>query len=104
MMYTRGIRVSKIKTALRNMKKGKACGPDTPIEIWMALGDVRIVWLTKLFNEILKKKHMPDAWRKSIIVPIFKNKGDTLNCNNYRGIKLISHTMKLWEKGFEKRL
>ncbi|XP_024024769.1 uncharacterized protein LOC112092551, partial [Morus notabilis] len=56
MMYTRGIRVSEVKTALRKMKNGKACGPyDIPIEVWMALGDVEIVWLIKLFKEILKK-------------------------------------------------
>ena len=78
------------------MKKGKARGPyDIPREVWMALGDVGIVWLTRILSDILKKKRIPDAWRKSIIVPIFKNKGDALNCNNYRGIKLISHTMKL---------
>lgn len=28
----------------------------------------------------------------------FKNKGDAESCSNYRGIKLISHTMKLWER------
>ena len=96
MMYARGIRVSEVKTALRKMKMEKTCGlDDIPIEVWMALGDAGIVWLTKLFNEILKKKHMPDAWRKSILVPIFKNKGDVLDCNKYRDIKLISHTMKL---------
>ena len=31
------------------------------------------------------------------MVPIFKGKGDLLECNNYRGIQLTSHTMKLWE-------
>ena len=47
---------------------------------------------------------MPDTWKKSILVPIFKNKGDVLNCNNYRGIKLISHTMKPWERLIERRV
>ncbi|XP_024017031.1 uncharacterized protein LOC112090299 [Morus notabilis] len=60
-MYARAIKVSEIKTALQKMKNGKACGPDDiPIEVWMVLGDAGIVWLTKLFNEILKKKHMPN--------------------------------------------
>ena len=47
---------------------------------------------------------MPDDWRKSRMVPIFKGKGDVLECNNYRGIKLMSHTMKLWEIIIETRL
>ena len=62
-----------------------------------------MTWLTKLFNEILRSKKMPDDWRKSTLVPIYKNKGDIQNCANYRGIKLMSHTMKLWEKVIEHR-
>ena len=47
---------------------------------------------------------MPDEWRWSVLVPIFKNKGDVQSCSNYRGIKFISHTMKLWERVVEARL
>ncbi|KAM1058137.1 hypothetical protein ACFX2A_032005 [Malus domestica] len=43
-------------------------------------------------------------WRTSTLVPIYKNKGDVQNCMNYRGIKLMSHTMKLWERVIEHRL
>ena len=38
------------------------------------------------------------------MVPIFKGKGDVLECNNYIGIKLMSHNMKLWERMLEARL
>ncbi|KAI5629826.1 sacsin [Silurus asotus] len=38
-----------------------------------------------------------EEWRWSVLVLIFKNKGDVQTCSNYRRIKLISHTMKLWE-------
>ncbi|KAL6579440.1 hypothetical protein OROMI_009656 [Orobanche minor] len=47
---------------------------------------------------------MPSAWRKSILVPLYKNKGDVQDCSNYRGIKLMSHTMKLWERVIEQRI
>jgi len=47
---------------------------------------------------------MPEEWRRSILVPIYKNKGDIQSCTNYRGIKLMSHTMKLWERVIEHRL
>ncbi|KAK9168813.1 hypothetical protein Syun_000953 [Stephania yunnanensis] len=81
------------------MKIGKACGPDEiPIEVWKCLGEIGLTWLTKLFNKILKSKRMPMDWRRSTLVPIFKNKGDIQSCSNYRGIKLTSHTMKLWER------
>ena len=47
---------------------------------------------------------MSKEWRRSILVPIFKNKGDVQSCTNYYGIKLMSHTMKLWERVIEHRL
>jgi hypothetical protein len=55
-----------------------------------------IVWPTKLLNRIFRSNKMFDDWR-SMLVPIYKNKEDIRNCTNYRGIKLMSHTMKLWE-------
>jgi hypothetical protein len=94
--FVRRIQESEIKDALKRMKGGKTMGLDgIPIEMWRTLGDVAIVWLTKLFNLIFRSNKMPDKWRQSILVPIFKNKGDVQSCTNYRGIKLMSHTMKL---------
>ena len=41
---------------------------------------------------------------KECAYPIYKNKGDAQCYGNYRGIKLMSHTMKVWEKIIEARL
>ena len=60
--YTRNIRVLDVILALRKMKIGKACDPDEiPIEVWKVLGEVGVLWLTKLFNGIINTKYMPDA-------------------------------------------
>jgi hypothetical protein len=99
----RRIQESEVKGA--RMKGGKAMGPDgIPIEVWRSLGDIVIVWPTILFNLIFRSNKMPDEWRRSILVPIFKNKGDVQCCTNYQEIKLMSHTMKLWERNIEHRL
>jgi Reverse transcriptase (RNA-dependent DNA polymerase) len=103
--FVRRIKVSEVKESLKRMKSSKALGPDNiPIEVWKCLGDVALVWLTNLFNKILHSNKMPDEWRQSTLVPIYKRKGDIQNCSNYRGIKLMSHTMKLWERVIEHRL
>ena len=39
-----------------------------------------------------------------MLVPFYKGKGDIKEYGNYHGIKLTSHTMKLWERVFEARL
>jgi hypothetical protein len=92
----RRIQESDVKDVLKRMKGGKSMGPDRiPIKVWRTLGDVAIVWLTKLFNFIFRLNKMLDEWSRSILVPIFKNKEDMQSCTNYRRIKLMSYTMKL---------
>jgi len=99
------IEEKEVAEALKNMKSGKATGPDNiPIEALRACEKGGIAVLTKLFNEILREEKMPEAWREKVVVPIFKGKGDIQDCSNYRGIKLMSHTMKLWERILERRL
>jgi hypothetical protein len=99
------IQESEVKYALKKMKGGKTMSPNgIPIEVWMTLKDVAIIWLIKLFNLIFRSNKMPDEWRWGILVPIFKNNGDVQNYTNYQRIKLMSHTMKLWERIIEHRL
>lgn len=78
------------------MKNVKAVGPnDILIEAWECLGKAAITWLTKLFNVIMYTKKMPNQRRTSVVTPLYKNKGDIQNYANYKGTKLMSHTMKL---------
>ncbi|KAK3568690.1 hypothetical protein QTP86_013449 [Hemibagrus guttatus] len=99
------IRKDEVRKALKRMKSGKAVGADDiPVEVWKCLGEAAVEFLTSLFNRVLESERMPEEWRRSVLVPIFKNKGDVQSCSNYRGIKLMSHTMKLWERVVEARL
>ncbi|KAK3564444.1 hypothetical protein QTP86_020382 [Hemibagrus guttatus] len=97
------IRKDEVRKVLKRMKSGKAVGPDDiPVEVWKCLGEAAVEFLTSLFNRVLESERMPEEWRRSVLVPIFKNKGDVQSC--YRGIKLMSHKMKLWERVVEARL
>ncbi|VDO98643.1 unnamed protein product [Heligmosomoides polygyrus] len=94
-----------VRKAIGKMKLGKAAGPDgVPVEAWKVLGDLGINRLTQFLNRITKEGKISDDWRNSTIVPIFKQKGDASECSNYRGIKLISHTMKIYERLVDSRL
>ncbi|XP_070008568.1 uncharacterized protein [Nicotiana sylvestris] len=103
--YCRRIRVDEVEGAMRKMRIGKATRPDEIlVEFWKSAGKASLEWLTRLFNVIFRTKKMPEEWRSSTMVPVYKNKGDIQNCNNYRGIKLFSHTMKVWERVVELRV
>ncbi len=102
---TLGISREEVKMALKRMKNGKATGPDDiPVEAWKCLGEEGVDLLWNLMSKIFMQEKMPDEWRDSVIVPIYKDKGDVQDCGNYRGIKLMAHTMKLWERIIERRL
>ena len=86
-------------------KKGKAARPDElPIEVWKYMGEMEIKFLIRLFNRLLMGGRMPEEWSRSELIPIYENKGGAQCCGNYRGIKVMSHTMKVWEKIIEVRL
>ena len=94
-----------VRENMQRMKNGRAVGPDDiPVEVWKCLGESALKFLTKLYNRTMESERMPEEWRDSVLIPIFKNKGDVQSCSNYRGIKLIGHTMKLWERIIERRL
>ncbi|GJU68269.1 retrovirus-related pol polyprotein LINE-1 [Tanacetum coccineum] len=102
--YSR-ISQTEVRTALQKIGRNKAVEPDQiPIEAWRSLGFEGISWLTNLFNKIFISAKMLEEWRLSDVIPICKNKGDAQVCNNYRGIKLLNHTMKLWERVIKRRL
>ena len=102
---THNIRRREVKRALNKMKNGKAVGTDgIPVEVWKCLGEEGIDLLWDLAKKIYIQEMIPTEWRESFLVPIYKEKGDIQDCPNYRGIKLMSHTMKLWERIMDLRI
>ena len=102
---TAPINEAETERALKGTKSGKAVGSDEiPAEVWKCLGWFGVVTLGKLFNSIMITETIPSAWRDSVLVPIFKEKGDIQECKNYRGIKLLTHTFKIWERVLDRRV
>ena len=94
-----------VERALKKMKNGKSMGPEgIPVEAWRALGGEGVDIVHQLIREIMEKEVIPEKWRESTLIPIFKEKGDIQCCENYRGIKLMSHTLKLFERVLDNRL
>ena len=63
-----------------------------------------VKWMTDLCNAILVEGKIPSDWKESILVPVFKGKGDPMECGSYRAIKLLEHAMKVVERVLEKRI
>jgi len=94
-----------VKVAIGETKVGKATGPSgVASEMLKAAGEGGIMWMVDLFNQIISEEKIPDDWKKSWMVTVYKGKGDALDCGSYRGIKLLDHAMKVFERVIEKRV
>jgi hypothetical protein len=90
-----GISRLEVKTAIARLKKYKLPGSDQiPAELIQTGGEILPSAIHKLINSVLNKEELHDQWKESIIVPVHK-KGDKTDCNNYRGISLLSTSYKI---------
>lgn len=73
---------------MKKMKNGRGTGLDgIPAEAWK-LGRQGTKIMAAMFNKISDTGGIPSTWLTSIMVPIWKNKGDEAECSNYRPICL----------------
>ena len=94
-----------VEKALKRMKLGKAGGPtELTSDMLFALGDEVVDCLTELLNKVWKEEEIPDDWKHSTLIPILKGEGNILNCGDYRGIKLLVHMMKVYERIIDSRI
>ena len=86
------------------MAYGKAAGPDElPIELLKSSPPNIKNIVLKIINRAWNEGQIPQDWGKSIICPIHK-KGDRNICSNYRGISLMPHICKLYERILVKKV
>ena len=94
-----------ILKASTRLKNNKSPGSDSIINEYIkASMPLMIKQYVGLFNKILDTGEYPDSWSLGLIIPIYKKKGDKHDCNNYRGITLLSCVGKLFTSIVNERL
>ncbi|VDP40324.1 unnamed protein product [Heligmosomoides polygyrus] len=93
------ITVKEAEAALQKLKPGKATEPDNlAADVWKSKLWYPAEWLAELFNQVLKDKKVPECWHISMTIPIWKKKGSPADCSNYRPIRYLSYSMKIFER------
>jgi len=93
------------EAVVKKMKRHKTAGlSGMAAEMIQATGDIGTQWILDLCNGIVKEGSIPEDWKSSVVLPIYKGKGDPMEGGSYRGIKLLEHAMKVVESIFEHRI
>ena len=93
------ISMAEVAHAVNQLKRSKAVGYDgiSAEEIQAAASDKGLEVMLDLCRNIWKEEQIPNDWKRAVIVPIYKKK-DKIECNNYRGISLLSHSSKIFSR------
>jgi hypothetical protein len=84
-----------VEIAIGKLKSYKSPPTDQiPTELIKARGETLCSEIQHTYFFIWNKEELPQQWKESIIMPIHK-KGDETECNNYRGISLLSTAYKI---------
>ena len=95
--------MAEINKATMTLRSGKTAGPDKiPTEAIKADIQTSVNMLYSLFSKILKED-VPAQWKERIIIKLPK-KGDLRDCNNYRGIMLLSTPGKVLNRFLLERM
>ena len=100
-----GITMAEVSRALDSLKNGKAAGPsEITTEMFKHAGDQGLDMLVDFLQKLMQVEEPPSQWSESITIPLYKGKGDALECSKYRGLRLLEHGMKINEKVLVNRL
>eukprot|EP00111_Clytia_hemisphaerica_P018805 TCONS_00055595-protein len=91
-----------VLSAIKKMKSGKSAGPSGIVPEMLKISYESVVpKLTSLINMIIREGKVPAEWNESFIISLYKGKGDSLECSNYRGLKLLEVLLKVLERILE---
>ena len=97
--------LSQVSDAIKKMKCRKTAEPSGIVaEKLKASYSVGLEVLAHLMKSVIAEGVVPADWRDSIIVNLYKGKGDALDRGNYKSLKPTDHVMKLVEHALERRI
>ena len=94
---------AEVSRAVRKVAKGKAAGEDL-ITVELLQSKACIEWLHRVVVATWRGEEAPRDWQDGIVVPLYKGKGSRQECDNSRGITLLSIPGKVYARVIQHRL
>ena len=97
--------LAEVGAAVKQLKGGRApgcCGIHA--ELLKAGGDAVLESLHAVLRSSWNTGIIPSDWKRGIVIPLWKGKGDRQDCNNYRGVTLLSVPGKVFARVILERI
>ena len=91
------ISMEELTTATTKHLKERATGDGWAKKMIVNLPQTMLTTLLIIYNTILSTHTYPTQWRTTIVNEIFKNKGESDQSKNYRGISLVYMLCKVYD-------
>ena len=79
-----------VERAVRKLHNGKAGGQDEVVAGLLKNGGEAVIdWLTEVIQQVWQTGKVPQEWKDATLIPIHKKRARN-ECDNYRGISLLS--------------
>ena len=97
--------IEEVCTAIESMSSGKASGQDgISAELIKRCKSALLPSIHSLIVRCWQEGRIPQDFKDATIVTLYKNKGDRSDCNNHRGISLLSVVGKIFARVLLKKL
>uniref|UniRef100_A0A670IWQ4 Reverse transcriptase domain-containing protein n=1 Tax=Podarcis muralis TaxID=64176 RepID=A0A670IWQ4_PODMU len=99
------IEIEEIEEVIKDLKRGKAPGPDGfTAGYYKEMKSVLVNPLKEIMNNILRKGEIPETWKEAYITFIPKQDADLTQVKNYRPISLLNTDYKIFAGVLTRRL
>lgn len=90
---------------IKDLDKKSSCGiTDIPVGVIKHSAITLSKPICHLLNYCLTNNCLPNEWKFAIVTPLYKQKGELSDFNNYRGISVLSPFSKLFERILQRQI
>jgi len=96
--------LAEVQEAVKQLRSSAAPGEDGVTARMLKAAPAAADWMHALIGLVWATGETPVAWRRAVLMPLYKGKGDRRDPDNYRGISLLSIVGKVYAIILAKRV
>ena len=88
--------LEEVAAAVKQLRNAAAAGEDGVTARMLKAAPAAVGWMHAVISLVWETGEAPVAWKRAVLVPLYKGKGDKRDADNTRGISLLSIAGKVY--------